>query len=366
MSRGRLVFVYGTRPEALKIGPVVAALQGRAQVSVIATGQHTDLLKGTPAETDLAGGLSLVIPAHPTWEGWVEEMQGELMMALREMVPIACVVVQGDTMSALAGARAASALKLPLAHIEAGLRSHDLQNPYPEEGIRREITTLADFHYAPTETALWNLQHDLVDYKRIFLTGNTVVSALERYSTDGLLHVTEPKRQVLVTMHRREWLNTGFLAVRATVETLVAAATRHDDIQFLWPLHPSVQRVLNESAYYTADIIGWTQGNVQIVEPMPYQETVHYLRHSLGVITDSGGLQEEAATLGVPCAVMRTVSDRPESITAGTAQLFDPTPQGMTKAVQTIASQALPRKQTFVYGQPNAANLIASHIASLT
>ena len=258
-------------------------------------------------------------------------------------------------MSALAGARAARQINLPLAHIEAGLRSHDRENPYPEEDIRVGITQLADWHYAPTSTAVQNLKADGVPEGRIYLTGNTVVSALERYAT--LKHCPSHESRVLITMHRREWLNQGHFHILSTFDALFDSASQHPDLQFVWLIHPSLRLALGGD-------LPAAPPNVHLFDPFPYRDTVELLRTATGCITDSGGLQEEAATLGVPCVVLRHVSDRPESITEGIAQLLPPTPQGMTSAVPTLL--ALPRRPSQCYGSPNAANLVANHLASLT
>lgn len=365
MSRGRLVLVYGTRPESIKIGPVAAELKRLgAPLTICCTGQHTTLLDGMPSEQDLAGAASLNLPSNGKWEEWVPAACRALKDFYESQRPISAVIVQGDTMSAFAAAMQAHHMGIPVAHVEAGLRSHDRENPFPEEMFRTQITQFASWYYAPTKTSVKNLLAEGVSERHILRTGNTVVSALARYSTDGLLHITTPKPHILVTLHRREWLADPDNA-RHTVAALFEAATHHPELQFRWPVHPTVHRTLDLSR-----IAG--PPTMVCGDPLPYQSTIHTLRHATGLITDSGGLQEEAATLGIPTAVLRTVSDRPESITAGMARLFPPTPDGITRAFHELATGTIPRLPSNCYGDENIRNgmgparIIATHLSSLT
>jgi UDP-N-acetylglucosamine 2-epimerase (non-hydrolysing) len=330
----------------VKTGAVAAELTALGvPFEVICTGQHTDLLRGTPAETDLSPARSLGLASSGNFLRWLDASFSPLCKALAGVGP---VVVQGDTMSALAAARAAHALNRPVHHVEAGLRSGDLQNPWPEEGIRREISWIADVHYAPTERAKENLR-EVGRFAHV--TGNTVVSALARY-TDAR-PVSVPGNHILVTMHRREWLLS-----ESAVETIKAIARvgRWSGQRILWPVHPSVEPLLGRME--KRDLEG-----ISLEKPMSYQVATRCLATAIGVVTDSGGLQEEAATLGVPCAVMRYVSDRPESIELGLARRYDPTPDGVKYAFQCILKDDLPRQPSDCYGTPAAASIIAKHLA---
>lgn len=357
MSRGRLVVLYGTRPEAIKLGPCVASLRSLGvEPTLIATGQHTDLLKGTPAETDLAGSCSLNLPSNGDIGAWLEHAVPEIGRTLETLTPIACVIVQGDTMSAYAGALAAKKLHLPLAHVEAGLRSFRDSDPWPEEIIRKQITRRADLHFAPTATARRNLFDESIPTRAIYLTGNPIVSAIARYT--GQEPVKTPENRILVTLHRREWVDHGPAHVNQMLDALVDVAQAHPETEFTWPMHPNVKRIARPELRVLPI-------NLDITAPLPYKQAISTLAHATGVITDSGGLQEEAAILGIPACVLRNASDRPESLNTGVAQLLPPRPESITEAAKLLLSKRLPRIPITDYGLPDAANKIAAILAKL-
>lgn len=294
---------------------------------------------------------SLNLPSSGEVAEWIGRAVPRIIEQLEPKRPIDCILVQGDTMSAYAGALAASKLRIPLGHIEAGLRSGDIEEPWPEERIRRAISVRAQYHFAPTERSKRNLLSENVPEDRIKVTGNSIVSALHLYTDPEPVEV--PLNQILVTMHRREWTDGGRALVLETINAFLETAEDYPDIQFLWPMHPGVAKV--------AEIdLSNTPQNVSICPPMPYQATIDLLKHSLGIATDSGGLSEEAAILGVPCAILRNLTDRPESIEAGVARLFPPTPEGMKDALKTLVGRTLPRKPTEVFGTKDSATRIAT------
>jgi UDP-N-acetylglucosamine 2-epimerase (non-hydrolysing) len=350
----KLVFVYGTRPEAIKIAPIVAHLPNSM---CIATGQHVELLRGSPAESDLAHSLSLELKSEGQVGLWIAKAVPVITEKLKSLAPIDIVVVQGDTMSAYAGSIAAFGLGIPVAHIEAGLRSHNLQEPWPEERIRTSIAQRATYHFAPTETARKNLWLEGIEDHSIFVLGNPVVSAIHRYANPNPIEV--PDNQILVTMHRREWTDRGKAVVLKTIYALLEEAQQHPTIRFLWPMHPGVQKISGIRH-------GQTPGNVQIIQPLDYRTTIDELRKSIGVATDSGGLCEEAVTLGVPCTILRNLTDRPEAVSAGLAKLFSPTPDGIKEAIRCLARRELPRTPSPIYGSKDSANLIADQLQRLS
>ena len=350
-----LMLIFGTRPEAIKLGPVAAELKLLGcQLNIVCTGQHSDLLRGTPAESDLAGATSLGLASDGSVLRWLRGAERALAGPTGPLSGI--VVVQGDTMSALAGARAAAEKGLVLAHVEAGVRSHRLTEPWPEEGFRVEIDRLADWYYAPTSTAFANLLAEGAPLTRIITTGNSVVSALARYAAAT---PKPPSDHCLVTMHRREWLEReGFMGV---LDALQAAAREHPAARFIWPMHPAVaQRVGLMRAWFET-----MPSNFMVVAPLPYREAISVLSHAFGVLTDSGGLVEEAATLGVPSVQLRNVSDRPEAIEVGVSQLCPPTADGVMQGVAALCGGAFPRCPTVVYGGVDSAAKVARHLASL-
>ena len=351
-----LVLVWGTRPEALKLGPVAVALDtlGVSYLSV-ATGQHTTLLAGTPAETDLRGSLSLGLASDGNVTRWTAHAQPKLDQVLREAEP-KLVVVQGDTMSAHVGALTANAIDISVAHVEAGVRSHDLNEPWPEEPTRVAITEIATWHLAATSTAYANLIAEGVDPRAIRVTGNTVVSALARYA--GHLKVEVPARNlIVVTMHRRE------IQARDKIVALVGGVLRAAELfpstAFVWPVHPAVARLAP-----VADLVQHAK-NVRIVPPLGYEAFVRLVVGAKGVITDSGGLVEECATLGVPCVIARLRNDRPEAVEAGVATQVKPTSDGLVAGVHWIVRGGCTRIPTRVYGDADAAMLVARELARL-
>jgi UDP-N-acetylglucosamine 2-epimerase (non-hydrolysing) len=352
--------VFGTRPEAIKLAPVAASLR-RQQVpfSVICTGQHTTLLEGIPGNL---AGRSLKLPSQGDVFKWLRHA-APLVSAALKSASASVVVVQGDTMSALAGARAARNLGLTLCHVEAGIRSGNLQEPWPEEGFRREITRLADWHYAPTPTAFANLFAEGVPITRILVTGNTVVSAL---AASGVVPLA-PEPFLLMTMHRREWLANVDLAKWA--EALGEAAQKHPTLQIIWPMHPAVGAKWGGERWRGLQRVGGVAippaTNVNIIKPLSHSKMLDSLSKCQGLVTDSGGLVEEAATLGIPTAILRRYNDRPEAVEAGIARQYDPSPSGLLEAITMLSSGVIEREPSAAYGDASAAEQVAQHLAKL-
>lgn len=302
-----LTFIYGTRPEALKLWPVLReAKRRKVPFRTICTGQHVDLLAGTMVRPTVHLGVqSLGDPVE-----YVERCLPILTESQRGK-RLGTVVVQGDTASALVGARFAAQEHLPLAHIEAGLRSHDPNDPWPEEGFRVEIDRLATYRFCPTGGNLYNLAYvnGVINpdwgvpksqvVRQTHVTGNTIVDALR------LMRVARetPKGFVLVTLHRRESFGEPLATILRGLRNFAAS---HPDTAILWPLHPnpnvleSLQRVPMPP-------------NVLMRGPIPYKGFVQLLAAANCVLTDSGGVVEEAATLGVPIVCARNKTERPEA-----------------------------------------------------
>ena len=348
-----ILFIYGTRPEAIKIGPVVAELRhiGR-DPKVLATGQHWDLLKGSPAETDLADGESLGLDCSKLeLVRCTAKFTYELSKRIKEIGP-KVVVVQGDTTSAccaVVGVQLLTGEKPLVAHIEAGVRSFDMEDPWPEEHNRTEITKFADYHYAPTGLTFENLIREGVERSKIEITGNSVVSALARYT--GVSQ--EPATNVvLVTMHRRNIQTEAMVAGVAL--GLADAAAKFPELEFVWPVHPGVGRFLGQFS---------SQANLQLVPPKGYHEFIKVLAKAKLVLTDSGGVVEEAATLGIPTAIMRERNDRIEAESVGIARRFPLVAGAFTAGVEWGLTAA--RRPTNVFGTADAAQRIASHLVKL-
>lgn len=342
MTERRICLVFGTRPEAIKVGPVAAELRALGHDPVVlCSGQHTSLLRGTPAESDLAEAISLHLPSHDDPLEWLEQAVPMFRVALRQAKP-AVVAVQGDTMTALAAARASGTTKL--AHIEAGVRSGDPMEPWPEEVTRSEIDILSGLHLAPTLAAAENLYRE--GYQRtVEVTGNTVVSALARYS--GAKPRSEASATILVTLHRREFRARS--DCRDLISTLFDAAAA-SECGFLWPVHPGMTGVLPDTP---------PPPNFLLVPPYAYRDCIEILAGCRGVLTDSGGLVEEAACLGVPTAIFRNRNDRPEAEAAGVAVRYDVNADGIVAAVTLLSRRMLPRQATAVFGTVTAAGQVA-------
>lgn len=314
--------VFGTRPEAVKLAPVVQALRrsGSFDCRVVVTAQHRCLLDQV---LDLFGitpdvDLNIIRPRQSLTELTVNALAG-LSPVFEEIRPDV-VVVQGDTTTTLAAALAAFYHQVPVVHLEAGLRTNDRYSPFPEEINRRLATQLTTLHLAPTPDARWNLQAEGVGADSILVTGNTVIDAL-RWAVDlrapygdprleGL--DADPRRVLLVTAHRRESWGPP---LRQVGRALAALARREPDLLVVIPVHPNP--VVREA------LLPPLRGlpNVMVVEPLAYGGFARLLARSRVVLTDSGGIQEEAPSLGRPVLVMRDTTERPEAVRAGTARL---------------------------------------------
>jgi UDP-N-acetylglucosamine 2-epimerase (non-hydrolysing) len=313
--------VYGTRPEAIKVAPLIKALEAdtRLQSVAVSTGQHREMLDQVNAMFGIAPKIDLsIMRPGQTLNGIVSRVIGELDAVLDSVAPDA-VVVHGDTSTAMAAAIAAFNREIPVVHLEAGLRTENLLSPFPEEANRRVISRVASLNLAPTSTAKNNLLRESAPAESIVVTGNTVIDALFEASSwdttfedDRLQQIAENgDRMVLVTTHRRENIGT-MSAIGRALRTL---AERFSDTKFVLPAHlnPKVR------AAVFPQIEGLT--NVVVTDPLPYNEFTKLMSVATIVLTDSGGVQEEAPGLGKPVLVMRSNTERPEALDAGTVRL---------------------------------------------
>jgi UDP-N-acetylglucosamine 2-epimerase (non-hydrolysing) len=358
-----ILVVFGTRPEVIKLAPVIFALRDRPEqcrVTLCATGQHRALLDTALADFELEPDLDLELMRPEQHPG---DLLGHLLLGLRPMLTELkpdVVVVQGDTATVLAGALAGFLCDCRVAHVEAGLRTRDKRAPFPEEVNRRVAGVVADYHFVPTVRARDNLLEERVDPQSIYLTGNTIVDALhwmrERVGQRRLPDELDPgdRRLVLVTAHRRESFGKPF---RELCEALREIADRHDDVQLLYPVHlnPNVQRPVRE-------ILDGCE-RVRLVEPLDYADLVAVLARSYLVLTDSGGIQEEAPALGKPTLVLREKTERPEAVAAGVVRLVGTSRERIVSEASRLLSdprayQAMARPID-VYGDGRAAARIS-------
>lgn len=341
----RVAVLMGTRPEAIKLAPVIAALgaDDRLEPVVINTGQHRELIDQVISLFGLRVDRDLAV-MRPDQS--LASLTSRLLTALDETLVALdpkLVLVQGDTTTVLTGALASFYRRVPVGHVEAGLRTGDLASPFPEEGNRRLTTPLAALHFAPTEASRANLLREGIDTKTVHVTGNTVIDALqmERHRQEDpaageALRATLCEQggpdlferpMVLVTGHRRENFGEGFAQICTAIETL---ATRHPDTLFVYPVHlnPNVKGVVHER-------LGALE-NVRLLPPQPYSEFVALLAACRVVLTDSGGVQEEAPSLGKPVLVMRDTTERPEGVDAGTVRLVGPVSEAIVSGVSEL------------------------------
>jgi UDP-N-acetylglucosamine 2-epimerase (non-hydrolysing) len=319
----RALVVIGTRPEGIKLAPLITALKQRAEeieTRVVLTGQHTDLMDQVLTAFDVPTDWDLgIMREGQNLYDVAEGCMNGVRDVVREYRP-QIMLVQGDTASVFFSSLVGFFERVTVGHVEAGLRSHDKWRPYPEEIFRRLTGVSADLHFAPTHEARTNLRHENVPDEQVFLTGNTVVDALLDVSARAL-PITSKELQaaiasrrpfVLITAHRRESFGAP---IREAFGAIRELADRHSDALFFYPVHPNpeVQRAAREVLAGHDSIV--------LTKPLDYFDVIAALRHARFVLTDSGGIQEEAPTFGTPVLVMREVTERPEGVHAGIAQL---------------------------------------------
>ncbi|RYP83161.1 UDP-N-acetylglucosamine 2-epimerase (non-hydrolyzing) [Nocardioides guangzhouensis] len=318
----RVISVYGTRPEAIKMAPLVSALNDDPDIEhlVAVSGQHRHMLDQVNRHFGIVPDhdLDIIRESQGLSDIFTRTMEG-LTPVLESFRPEA-LIVQGDTSTSTAAALAAFYSKVPVIHVEAGLRSRDLRSPFPEEGNRRLTAQVTALHLAPTQTSRENLLEEGTDPTSIAVTGNTVIDALLEvvkhrvpFEDDHLAEIVGSQQPiVLVTLHRRENQGEG---MHSAARAIGRVARRHPSWQFVFPVHrsPSVR----------AAVLPGLQGidNVLLIEPLDYGQFTHLLSACQLVLTDSGGIQEEAPALGKPVLVLRDTTERPEAVVAGTVKL---------------------------------------------
>lgn len=336
----RILTIFGTRPEAIKLFPVVAALRNQPglEVRTCVTAQHRGLLDQVLEIAGLAPDidLDLMEPGQS-----LDRLTARLLTGLGEVMDAEKpdrVIVQGDTATAMVGALVAYYRKIAVAHVEAGLRSGDIYHPWPEEVNRRIVAPIADLHFAPTETAANALRRENIEPAGIHVTGNTVIDALHwtrakieaqpslASDLDDLAARFAGKRIVLVTTHRRENFGGGMENIaRAIVEI-----AQRPDVAIVFPCHP------NPNVVSVMDAMLGDRPNIARIAPLDYPHFIRALDLSTIVLTDSGGVQEEAPALGKPVLVMRETTERPEGVEAGTARLVGTDPARIVSEIFSL------------------------------
>jgi len=322
INRKRIMFVFGTRPEAIKMAPVINEVEKYPDILepvIVVTGQHRQMLDQVLRIFDLDPDYDLgIMEENQTIVSIVtKSLQGLEEIILREKPDM--LLVQGDTSTAFAAGLSAFYYRIPLGHIEAGLRTYDKWRPYPEEMNRKLISDLADLHFAPTGNSVKNLLEEKIQRERVYLTGNTVIDALLNVSSRPFdlekagIKLRKDRKLILITTHRRENLGAPLRNICSAIKKLSDKFRR--EVDFILPVHknPLVRNVVKE--------ILEEVDNVELVEPLDYEPFVHLMKACYLILTDSGGVQEEAPSLGKPVLVLREKTERPEAVEAGTVKL---------------------------------------------
>jgi UDP-N-acetylglucosamine 2-epimerase (non-hydrolysing) len=362
MVRKNVICVVGTRPEAIKMVPVIKALQVApwANCRILVTAQHRELLDQMFHFFDVAPHVDLnIMRANQSLVGLTARLLEGVTSVLQAERPD-LVLVQGDTTTVLATALASFYQRIPLGHVEAGLRTHSLDNPFPEEANRVLAGHLAGLHFAPTLGARNNLLAEGISPQSIFVTGNTVIDALFmalKRKQPIAADLDPAKRLILVTAHRRDSFGEP---IRDICRAIAALAERFPDIEFLWPVHP------NPSIKPVVQTLVGSLARVHLCEPLPYGSFVTALERAHIILTDSGGVQEEAPALGKPVLVMRDQSERPEAITAGVAKLVGAREETIFAEVSTLLQDPSAYAAMSVGASPYGDGMASSRIAELT
>lgn len=351
----KILLVFGTRPEAIKMAPLVNEFKrhpAQFETLVCVTGQHREMLHQVLDLFQIVPDydLDIMMPNQDLYDVTSKVLIG-MRDVLKETKPDV-VLVHGDTTTSMAAALAAFYLQIPVAHVEAGLRTGNIYSPWPEEMNRLMTGRIATYHFAPTLLSKQNLLKENVDEKRIVVTGNTVIDALHwvvnRIHTEqGLVdmlrkkimsfgydtnRLNEGKRLVLITGHRRENFGDGFLNICHAIKVL---SLRYPEVDFVYPVHlnPNVRKPVMEILADGAD-------NIFLIDPLEYLPFVYLMEQSYLLLTDSGGVQEEAPGLGKPVLVMRNTTERPEAVEAGTVLLVGADQERIKKGVSRLLDDA--------------------------
>ncbi len=372
-----VVFIIGTRPEAIKVIPVYLAFQQAGIPSLIcSTGQHNDLVDDIYAIFGVTPDIELSIMKPGQSLAYVtESVLRQTQKHFQEIKP-SLVIVQGDTASAMAAALSAFYCKIPIAHIEAGLRTHDLYAPFPEEANRQIISRIAKFHFAPTDASAANLRNEGIPAENVFVTGNTIVDALH-IIVDRLQRGTvKPSEKIqraisglkregriafLLTAHRRESFDGGLHTILKTIRGYLES---HPNVVVLFPVHPNP--VISATI---SEVFGDRTDGLILLPPIPYHDLVYLLSQTNGVLTDSGGIQEEAVSLHRPTLVLRNETDRPEAIERQLAVLVGTDPAKIIRGMDEILSRpdtSETSQRQSVYGDGRASERIVAIVRGET
>lgn len=383
----KILLVFGTRPEAIKMAPLVKEFQKYPydfKTEVCVTGQHREMLDQVLHIFDIIPDYDLNIMKQGQD---LYDVTSRVLLGMRDVLKEVSpdfVFVHGDTTTSTAAALAAFYQQIPVAHVEAGLRTHNIYSPWPEEMNRQLTGRIASYHFSPTPLSKQNLLKEDVGEQQILVTGNTVIDALywvvDKINTDQTLktplvnqlqkygydvsRLSGDKKLVLITGHRRENFGDGFIHICEAIKTL---SQKYPDVDFVYPMHlnPNVRRPIHKVFGEHLDNLD----NMFFIEPLEYLRFVYLMEKSYIVLTDSGGIQEEAPGLGKPVLVMRDTTERPEALTAGTVKLvgtdYDKIVNHVSELIDNPDAYNLMSKAVNPYGDGKACSRIVNFLKEL-
>ena len=358
----KVMLVFGTRPEAIKMCPLVNELKSRKSIEVIVcvTGQHRQMLDQVLNTFNVVPDYDLsIMKDKQTLFDVTINILGKIKEVLEEVKPDV-VLVHGDTSTTFVTALACFYLQIPVGHVEAGLRTYDVYSPYPEEFNRQAVSIVAEYNFAPTQLSKDNLVQEGKAEKNIYVTGNTAIDALKTTVREEYYHEelewAKDSRLIMITAHRRENLGVPmhnmFRAIRRIVE-------EHKDVKVIYPIHmnPLVRQAADE------ELTGCDR--IHIIEPLEVVDFHNFLAHSYMILTDSGGIQEEAPSLGKPVLVMRDTTERPEGIAAGTLKLVGTQEKLIYKNFKELLENEIVYNQMSKASNPYGDGFACKHIADI-
>jgi len=358
----KIMSVFGTRPEAIKMAPVVKELEKHSEIEsiVCVTAQHREMLDSVLNTFHIHPQYDLnIMKQGQNLESITISVLEKLRSILQKEKPDV-VLVHGDTTTTFVTALACFYLQIPVGHIEAGLRTYHLYSPYPEEFNRQAVGIIAKYHFAPTKRSLQNLLNEKKDIHHIYVTGNTAIDALKTTVRNDYQHPelewANGSRMIMLTAHRRE--NLGF-PMQHMFKAIKKIVDEYDDVKVIYPIHmnPTIRKLAN-------DILG-SCDRIHIIEPLEVLDFHNFLARSYMILTDSGGIQEEAPSLGKPVLVMRDTTERPEGIEAGTLKLVGTNEETIYNAFQMLLTNENEYKKMAHASNPYGDGLASQRIVDI-
>ena len=357
MKRIKILCIYGTRPEAIKMAPIIEDLKNEnwAEVISIRSSQHKELLEDVIEVFDISPDYDLDVMKENQNLSSLTSILVERIYQLTKKLKPDIILAQGDTTTTMASSMVAFYENILFGHVEAGLRTWDIYNPFPEEANRLIISKFANFHFTPTEEAKYNLLKEGINESKIYVSGNTVIDALDKITNKDFkidLNFTKNKRLILVTIHRRE----NFKFLDEICKAFKKAAIDNPEVEFILPIHPNpnVRKVIKTNL----DLLE----NFRIIKPLDYKSFIRLMKMSYFIITDSGGIQEEAPALGKPVLILRSKTERVEAIKMGVAKLIGINHEDILKNINYLLNKKdlynSMSKKCFPFGDGSSSSFI--------